>query len=120
LSDEYWMSLLQSEPGRRRPWFSFGTLGASTLMPHYITQKVAEAIEELIGPDTQENRERLAKAALKARIGALPVHRETMSPDTLRQLSVLENSKDFRALREAFIWYVIYTQRDAALRESRS
>jgi hypothetical protein len=89
-------------------------------MPQYITQKVAEDIEGLIGPDTPENRERLTSAALKAKIGALPVHRKTMSPDTLRQLSALENAKDFRALREAFIWYVIYTQRDAALREPRS
>ena len=52
-------------------------------MPHYITQKVAEAIEELIGPNTTENQKRLTSAALKAREGALPVHRKSMSQETL-------------------------------------
>jgi hypothetical protein len=87
-------------------------------MPQYITQKVMEAVELLIGPDTPENHERLASAALKARLGVLPAHREIMSQETRGHLAALESEKEFFALREAFIGYVLSTQRDAAIREA--
>ncbi|MEI6784084.1 MAG: hypothetical protein WCQ21_24595 [Verrucomicrobiota bacterium] len=89
-------------------------------MPHYITQKIMEAIEDLIGQDTPENRSRLASAALKARLGALPAHRQIMSQETLRHLSTLEREHEFYALREAFVGYVLSAQGDAGIRDHQS
>jgi hypothetical protein len=88
-------------------------------MPQYITQKVMEAIEELIGPHTPENTERLTMATLKARQGALPIHRETMSKDTLQHLATLESEEEFYQLREAFIGYILNTQRDVGRKEAQ-
>jgi hypothetical protein len=79
---------------------------------HYITQKVMQAIEELIGEDTPENESRLVMASAKMRQGALPIHRETMSGETLQHLKILESEKEFFVVREAFIGYLLSTQRD--------
>jgi len=79
-----------------------------------------EAIQELIGQETPENHNRLASAALKARLGALPAHRQIMSQETLRHLSTLEREHEFYALRDAFVGYVLSSQRDAGFRDPES
>jgi len=79
-----------------------------------------EAIEELIGPPTPENEKRLAMAVLKAISGAMPLHREKMNEDTRRHLAVMESTKEFHALREAFISYVVSSSKDAGKRESEN
>ncbi|MFH0775860.1 MAG: hypothetical protein V2A53_10345 [bacterium] len=88
-------------------------------MPQYIEQKVMEAIEELIGEDTSDNRKRLTFAVLKARIGAIPKNREIMSQETLRYLSDLKSEPDFYTLREAFLRYISSSLRDAGIRDAR-
>ena len=82
-------------------------------MPPYIIEKVMKALEELIGPDTLENRARLKSAIIIARLGVSPANRQFLSSDTLTHLKALESKAEFPAHKDAFIDYVLSTQRDA-------
>jgi hypothetical protein len=81
---------------------------------YYVTQKVRHALELLMGENSEENLQRLKIAAVRAMQGALPAHRHGMGEQTRTNLSRLQSAEfhDFYTLRDAFIGYVMASQRD--------
>jgi hypothetical protein len=81
---------------------------------YFLTQKIRHALDLLMGEQTPENLQRLKAAAERAMQGAEPAHHYAMSEYTRNNLARLRSnpSDDFHTLKDAFIGYVMSSQRD--------
>lgn len=82
----------------------------------YINQKVRECLYDLMGEDSPENMKRLKLAALKARMGVIPLNCDLLGDETRQNFEKL-SSEDFQELKENLAAYILNSQRDEGERE---
>jgi hypothetical protein len=84
-------------------------------MPLYLTQKLSQCLEHLIGENTPQNHTRLKVSALIACMGVTPANRERLGGRTKEKLQLLDaalTNGTFQEIKTHLIQFILESQQD--------
>jgi hypothetical protein len=84
-------------------------------MPLYLTQKLSQCLEHLIGENTPQNHTRVKVSALIACMGVTPANRERLSARTRENIQLLDAAiidGNFQEIKTRLIQLILESQQD--------